>query len=120
MDVSNLLSLTARTNLNSEPEIVENDEKVYLGCPGCDCCYEIEDNQTIPNSVSYAKLIALGNNYDKLVSKNLFDYQLHTSMELQPLESTISSVKIGELEDGENIFSITRLVKCDFYKNFPR
>ena len=39
-------------------------------------------------------------------------------MELIPKESTISSVKIGENVDGENIFSLTRLVKCDFYKSY--
>ena len=117
-EVNNMEKLTSEIidNLINNPGVPNNWNEYSKGTPGL--AIVNEDNQTIPNSVSYAKLIALGNNYDKLVSKNLFDYQLHTSMELQPLESTISSVKIGELEDGENIFSITRLVKCDFYKNY--
>ena len=117
-EVNNMEKLTSEIidNLINNPGVPNNWNEYSKGTPGL--AIVNEDNQTIPNSVSYAKLIALGNNYDKLVFKNLFDYQLHTSMELQPLESTISSVKIGELEDGENIFSITRLVKCDFYKNY--
>ena len=39
-------------------------------------------------------------------------------MELRPQKSTISSVKIGDYEDGSNIYSLTRLVKCDFYKSY--
>ena len=39
-------------------------------------------------------------------------------MELLPQKSSISSVKIGENDEGENVFSLTRLVKCDFYKSY--
>ena len=39
-------------------------------------------------------------------------------MELIPLERSISSVKIGEENEPSNIFSVNRLVKCDFYKKY--
>ena len=77
-----------------------------------------DDGQIIANSVSYAKLIALGNDYDNLVNKRLFDSKLKTSMELIPQKSSISSVKIGDAKNGEDIYSLTRLVKCDFYKSY--
>ena len=117
-EVNNMEKLTSESidNLINNPGVPDNWNEYGKGTPGL--AIVNEDNQTIPNSVSYAKLIALGNDYNKLVFKNLFDSKLHTSMELQPLESSISSVKIGELEDRENVFSTTRLVKCDFYKKY--
>lgn len=76
-----------------------------------------EDGKVIPNSVSYFKLLELGRDYDKLVTKKLFDNKFHSSMELIPHETSISSVKIGNDNTGsKNIYSVNRLVKCDFYK----
>ena len=77
-----------------------------------------DDGQIVPNSVSYEKLIALGNDYDKLLSEKYFNSKIKTSMELIPQKSTISSVKIGCEGEGDEIFSVTRLVKCDFYKSY--
>ena len=39
-------------------------------------------------------------------------------MELIPHESSISSVKIGNTENSNNIHSVNRLVKCDFFKKY--
>ena len=103
-------------NLINNPGVPENWNEYGKGTPGL--AIVSADGRTVPNSVSYGKLIALGKDYDKLVSENLFSSKIHTSIELQPLKSSISSVKIGDWEDGEEIFSISRLVKCDFYKSY--
>lgn len=103
-------------NLINNPGVPDNWQEYGKGTPGL--AIVNDDGKIVANSVSYAKLIALGNDYDKLVYEKLFTSKIHTSMELIPKESAISSVKIGENVDGENIFSITRLVKCDFYKSY--
>ena len=118
VEVNNMEKLTSEVidNLINNPGVPDNWNEYKKGTAGL--AIVNVDGQTIPNSVSYAKLIALGKDYDRLVYKNLFSSKIHSSMELQPMKSSISSVKIGEVESGENIFSITRLVKCDFYKNY--
>lgn len=103
-------------NLINNPGVPENWNEYGKGTPGLAIIND--GGQIVPNSVSYAKLIALGSDYDKLVTEKLFTSKIKTSMELQPQKSTISSVKIGEYETGDSIFSITRLVKCDFYKSY--
>ena len=103
-------------NLINNPGVPDNWNKYGKGTPGLAIVNDGE--QTVPNSVSYAKLIALGKNYDEMVYEKLFDSKIHTSLELLPHESSIASVKIGEYEEGDNIFSLTRLVKCDFYKSY--
>ncbi|MBR1610410.1 MAG: hypothetical protein IJ672_02830 [Methanobrevibacter sp.] len=103
-------------NLINNPGVPDNWNEYNKGTPGLAIIND--DNQVVPNSVSYAKLIALGKNYDELVSKKLFSSKIHTSMELIPQESTISSVKIGDYDSSDNVFSITRMVKCDFYKSY--
>ena len=47
-----------------------------------------------------------------------FDSKIKTSMEVIPKESSISSVKIGSPDDGKNVYSVNRMVKCDFYKKY--
>ena len=103
-------------NLINNPGVPENWNEYGKGTPGL--AIVNDGGQTVPNSVSYAKLIALGKDYDKLVSEKIFSSKIKTSMELEPQESTISSVKIGRHEEGDSIFSTTRLVKCDFYKGY--
>ena len=77
-----------------------------------------EDYNVIPNSVSYFKLLELGRDYNKLVTKKLFDNKFDSSMELIPTKTSISSVKIGCDKEGKNVYSINRLVKCDFFKKY--
>lgn len=103
-------------NLINNPGVPDDWNKYGKGTPGL--AIVNDDGQIIVNSVSYAKLIALGNDYDNLVNKRLFDSKLKTSMELIPQKSSISSVKIGDSQNGEDIYSLTRLVKCDFYKSY--
>jgi hypothetical protein len=103
-------------NLINNPGEPENWNEYGSGLPGL--AVVNDGGQVVPNSVSYAKLIALGKDYRKLVYENLFNSRIKTSMELKPLESSISSVKIGDVENSDTILSKTRLVKCDFYKNY--
>ena len=77
-----------------------------------------EEGHVIPNSVSYQKLMTFASSYDKYVYQRLFDSKIKSSIELIPQESSISSVKIGNDEDANNIYSINRIVKCDFFKRY--
>ena len=111
----NLLSEVV-DNLINNPGIPENWEKYEKGTPGLAIINE--HGEVIPNSVSYVKFIVLGENYKKLVDKKLFDSKVKTSLELIPQESSISSVKIGDENEAGDVFSVNRLVKCDFYKKY--
>ena len=102
--------------LINNPGVPENWNEYGKGTPGL--AIVNDDDKIVPNSVSYSKLISLGNDYDKLVYEKLFDSKIHSSIELKPRESSISSVNIGENEKDGDIFSLTRLVKCDFYKSY--
>lgn len=103
-------------NLINNPGVPDNWNEYGKGTPGL--AIVNDGGKTVPNSVSYAKLISLGKDYDKLVYETLFNSKIKTSIELKPHESNIASVKIGDYESGDNIFSVNRLVKCDFYKNY--
>ena len=77
------------------------------------------EGNTIVNSVSYFKFLELGRDYDNLVTKRLFTNKFSSSMELIPSETSISSVKIGSNNPGSNnVYSVNRLVKCDFFKKY--
>ena len=101
-------------NLINSPGTPENWNKYGKGTVGL--AIVNKGGEIIPNSVSYEKLIALGNDYDTMVYERMFDSKIKTSMELISKDSTVSSVKIGQLEKGDSIYSATRLVKCDFFK----
>ena len=77
------------------------------------------DENVIPNSVSYFKLLELGRDYDKLVKRKIFDNKFSSSMELKPYETSISSVKIGSNDiESNKVYSVNRVVKCDFFKKY--
>lgn len=103
-------------NLINNPGVPDNWQEYKKGTPGLAIINE--QGEVIPNSVSYFKFTTLGNNYKKLVDKKLFDSKLKTSIELIPHESSISSVKIGNNNENGDVFSVNRLVKCDFYKKY--
>ena len=103
-------------NLVNNPGNPENWEKYGKGTPGLSIINE--EGEVIPNSVSYYKFIALKNNYKTLVDKKLFDSKIKTSLELIPHDSSISNVKIGDDNEKGDVFSVNRLIKCDFYKKF--
>lgn len=102
-------------NLINNPGVPDNWNEYGKGTPGL--AIVNDEGQIVPNSVSYAKLIALGKDYEKLVYEGMLMSKIHSSMELKPKESSISSVKIGEIESDENMFSLARMVKCDFYRS---
>ena len=103
-------------NLINNPGIPDNWFEISKGTPGL--AITNEEGEIIPNSVSYPKFIALGENYKKLMDERLFKSNIHTSLELTPKKSTISSVKIGSNDESDDVYSVNRLVKCDFYKKF--
>lgn len=117
-ETNNMEKLTSEIidNLINNPGTPDNWYESGKGTPGL--AIVNKGGQIVPNSVSYSKLIALGKNYNKLVYEKLFNSKIHSSIELKPEESSISNVKIGDDQEGENIFTITRLVKCDFYKSY--
>lgn len=94
----------------------ENNWLEYKRIPGL--AIVGEDGNAVPNSVSYSKFIALKDNYKDFVDEKIFKSKIKTSMELIPLESSISNVKIGFLKESDNVYSVNRLVKCDFYKKY--
>ncbi|MBR6992853.1 MAG: hypothetical protein IKH85_02120 [Methanobrevibacter sp.] len=103
-------------NLINNPGIPDNWFEISKGTPGL--AITNEEGEIIPNSVSYPKFIALGENYKKLMDERLFKSKIHTSLELTPKKSAISSVKIGSNDESDDVYSVNRLVKCDFYKKF--
>lgn len=103
-------------NLINNPGIPDNWFESGKGTPGL--AIVDEGGEIVPNSISYSKFIALGKNYKKLVNEKLFNSKIKTSMEIIPQKSSISSVKIGSTEEGDNVFGVNRLVKCDFYKKY--
>jgi len=115
---NNMEKLTSEVmdNLINNPGEPENWNEYRQGTPGLAIINEA--GLVIPNSVSYSKLIALGKDYDKLVHEQMFSSKIHSSLELKPHESSIASVKLGEYGEGEDMYSLTRLVKCDFYKHY--
>ena len=117
-ETNNIEKLTSEVldNLINNPGVPENWNEYRQGTPGL--AITNEAGLVIPHSVSYSKLIALGKDYDKLVYEQLFSSKIHSSLELRPHESSIASVKLGEYEEGDNVYSYTRLVKCDFYKHY--
>ena len=117
-EIENMESLVGEVvdNLINNPGTPNNWEKYERGTPGLAIINE--QGETIPNSISYDKFLALGKNYKKLIDKKTFDSKIKTSMELIPQQSSISSVKIGENNENGNIFSINRFVKCDFYNKY--
>lgn len=103
-------------NLINNPGSPNNWEEYGKGTPGLAIIND--GGEVIANSISYQKFIALGKDYSKFVDKGLFNSKIKSSMELKPQESTIASVKIGSSDEGKEIFSMNRLVKCNFYKNY--
>lgn len=103
-------------NLINNPGNPENWQEYEKGMPGL--AITNEHDEIIPNSVSYSKFLVLGKNYKKMVYEKLFNSKIKSSIELIPQESSISSVKIGSNDENAEVFSVNRMVKCDFYKKF--
>lgn len=77
-----------------------------------------EDNKTLANSVSYDKLVILKENYDELIDRRLFKNQMKSSIVIYPFKKSIPAIFLGSENYGETVFSISRFVKCDFFKKY--
>lgn len=102
--------------LINTPGNTNNWEGYEKGIPGL--AVVNNKGEIIHNSVSYEKLMILNIDYKKYVNRDLFNSKMKSSIELIPHESIISSVKIGDEEDSNNIYVTNRFVKCDFYKKY--
>lgn len=114
-NIETLINEVVDNLINNPGKPVKWDE-YEKGTPGLAIINE--DGQIIPNSVSYSKFNALGKNYKKLITENLFHSKIKSSIELIPQKTTISSVKIGHYEEPNIICSVNRLVKCDFFRKY--
>lgn len=83
------------------------------------------DEMIMSNTISYNKLMKIKNNYDSLVDENMFNDSVHSSMAIYPLNSKIRPIEMGYDFGNENdnvndndIVTVNRTVKCDFYSNF--
>lgn len=95
----------------------EKTDNPYNITPGL--AVEDENNQTVPNSVSYKKFIKLKEYYDSLIDNKIFQNRVKTSLTLEPIESTISSVTAGDDSlSSDNIYTIKRTAICDFYSEY--
>ena len=104
-------------SLINDPGVPQNWEDFEAKRVGLAIVNEYEN--VIPNSVSYFKILELGRDYDNLVTKKIFDNKFHSSMELIPHETSISSVKIGSNDiESNKVYSVNRVVKCDFFKKY--
>ena len=102
-------------NLINNPGIPQNWEDFKAKRVGL-AIVNGEDN-VVPNSVSYYKLVELGKDYDRLVEKGLFDNNFKSSMELVPYKTSISSVKIGESSELRIAILLTDLLNVISLKN---
>ena len=116
MEYMETLTTEVVDNLVNNQGSPDNWYDISKGTPGLAIINEEE--QVIPNSISLHKFCALGDNYKKLVDEKLFNSKIKSSMELIPQKSSISSVKIGSKDTANYVYSVNRLVKCDFYKKY--
>ncbi|AMK16180.1 hypothetical protein [Methanobrevibacter olleyae] len=85
------------------------------------------DEKVITNTISYNKLIKIKNNYNQLITTNLFNNSFKSSIAIYPLNNKIRPITMGygfdnnfgdENNEEGNIIVVNRTVKCDFYSNF--
>lgn len=120
MKKNNLESLTSKVadNLISSPGSPENWEKLSSlnnVIPGLSI--QNENKEVLINTISFKKITTLESNYNTLMSENIFNNEIKSSIAIYPINKKIKPIIIGdEISSGENsnIFAITRTVKCDF------
>jgi hypothetical protein len=120
MKTNNLESLTSKVadNLISNPGSPENWEKLSNFnnvIPGLSI--QNENKETLINTISFKKIQCLKSNYNTLVSKNIFNNEIKSSIAIYPLNKEIAPIIIGdEINYNENshVFVAKRRVMCDF------
>ena len=117
---NNLEGLTSKVadNLISSPGSPENWEKLSNFnnvIPGLSI--QNENKEIIVNTISFKKIEVLKSNYNILISKNIFNNEIKSSISIYPLNKDMKPIEMGEeINDKEssNIFVVNRTVKCDF------
>lgn len=73
--------------------------------------------KVIPNTISYEKLLKI-NSYYELISKNIFNNSIKSSISIYPINCGIKPMIIGDNLNNEdnNVINVERYVKCDFFK----
>lgn len=57
--------------------------------------------------------------YDELINQNLFKNSIKSSISIYPIDSDIEAIVCGDdLKEENNVISVERYVKCDFFKKF--
>ncbi|MCQ2964730.1 MAG: hypothetical protein MJ203_04105 [archaeon] len=57
--------------------------------------------------------------YDELINQNLFKSSIKSSISIYPIDSDIEAIVCGDdLKEENNVISVERYVKCDFFKKF--
>jgi len=117
---NNLESFSSKVadNLISSPGSPENWEKLSSFnnvIPGLSI--QNENKETIINTISFKKINALKSNYNTLISENVFNNEIKSSIAIYPLDEKVKPIIIGDEinnEESSNIFTVNRTVKCDF------
>lgn len=112
------LALKVVDNLISSPGSPENWEKLSNFnnvIPGLSI--QNENKETILNTISFKKIKTLKSNYNTLISKNIFNNEIKSSIAIYPINKKVAPIILGdEIITGENsnVFVANRTVKCDF------
>ena len=57
--------------------------------------------------------------YDELINQNLFKSSIKSSISIYPIDSDIEAIVCGDdLKEENNVISVERYVKCNFFKKF--
>ncbi|MDR2967452.1 MAG: hypothetical protein LBU74_05850 [Methanobacteriaceae archaeon] len=75
------------------------------------------NKEVLLNTISFKKINTLKSNYNTLISKNIFNNEIKSSISIYPLNKEINPIIMGdEINNDENfnVFVVSRMVKCDF------
>jgi len=117
---NNLESLTSKVadNLISSPGSPENwEESSNFNYVIAGLSIQNENKEIIINTISYKKINSLKTNYDTLISENIFNNEIKSSIAIYPLNEKIDPIILGDeidYNENSNVFVANRTVKCDF------
>ncbi|MCL2115010.1 MAG: hypothetical protein FWH29_02180 [Methanobrevibacter sp.] len=120
MKTNNLESYSSKVadSLINSPGSPENWEKLSSFnnvIPGLSL--QNENKETILNTISFKKIKILTSNYDTLITKNIFNNEIKSSIAIYPFNTEIEPIIIGEEinnQEHSTVFIVNRTVKCDF------
>ena len=120
VQTNNLESLTYKVadNLISSPGSPENWEKLSNFnnvIPGL--AIQNENKEVLINTISFKKINALKSSYNIVISKNIFNKEIKSSIAIYPLNKKIKPIITGdEINSGNSPYIVVanRTIKCDF------